>query len=245
MAGHYIQIEDLECRRYSRRWKTRILLTACVLISFGVALHIFSWSGLWPVLFIVNRPVAASLVAHDQKSSSALALIGFKDGKHVMLTSARSSLPRLQMRSLAFRTPLTGRHIRAECSSAPEAATNETSTAKAAIWALRWYKKNLSPLLPPGCRFLPTCSEYARQAFEQYSPEQAAVLTAWRLLRCNPLHVPGFGYGIDDPTWPPPSYWSGTGWSEKSAKQVLEDAARSIKFGEEINSTSNFTSKLT
>lgn len=49
------------------------------------------------------------------------------------------------------------------------------------------------------------------QSFEKYSIPQAAILTAWRLVRCNPLHFPKTGYGLDEPTWPPPAYWAGDG----------------------------------
>lgn len=48
-------------------------------------------------------------------------------------------------------------------------------------------------------------------AFDRYSPAQATVLTAWRLIRCNPLHLDGYGRGVDEPTWPPPAYWAGDG----------------------------------
>ena len=80
-----------------------------------------------------------------------------------------------------------------------------------AVSFLQWYKRTISPLLPPGCRYVPTCSEYAIQSFKQYSVPQAAVLTAWRLVRCNPLHVKGYGFGLDEPCWPPPAYWAGSG----------------------------------
>ena len=46
----------------------------------------------------------------------------------------------------------------------------------------------ISPLLPPSCRFLPTCSVYSMQAIREYGPAKGAVLTAWRLVRCNPIH---------------------------------------------------------
>ena len=81
----------------------------------------------------------------------------------------------------------------------------------AAQAALKFYKQYISPLLPPGCRFIPTCSEYASLAFDRYSAPQAVVLTAWRLVRCNPLHLDGYGRGVDEPTWPPPAYWAGDG----------------------------------
>ena len=47
--------------------------------------------------------------------------------------------------------------------------------------------------------------------FERYPPVQAAVLLSWRLLRCNPLHLNGYGFGVDEPAWPPVAYWAGSG----------------------------------
>ena len=84
-------------------------------------------------------------------------------------------------------------------------------SSEAAVSALQWYKRIISPLLPPGCRFIPTCSEYGQQCFERFTVPQAVVLLIWRLLRCNPLHFPGTGFGIDEPVWPPCAYWAGNG----------------------------------
>ena len=91
----------------------------------------------------------------------------------------------------------------------------------AAIASLRWYKRTISPLLPPGCRFVPTCSEYAVQSFQRFSPPQAAVLTAWRLVRCNPTG----GQGVDEPVWPPPAYNGGSG----VVRTALDDAESRAK----------------
>jgi uncharacterized protein len=57
---------------------------------------------------------------------------------------------------------------------------------------IRGYQLLLSPLSPPSCRFLPTCSEYARQAVEMHGPFKGLVLAAWRLLRCQPLCAGGY-----------------------------------------------------
>jgi len=57
------------------------------------------------------------------------------------------------------------------------------------------YKRRISPLLPPSCRFTPTCSEYARLALLKHGLLRGLALTAGRLLRCQPLH-PG---GVDLP----------------------------------------------
>jgi len=57
------------------------------------------------------------------------------------------------------------------------------------------YKRRISPLLPPSCRFTPTCSEYARLALLKHGLVRGLALAAGRLLRCQPLH-PG---GVDLP----------------------------------------------
>lgn len=59
------------------------------------------------------------------------------------------------------------------------------------------YRRWLSPLLPPACRFEPSCSQYALWALATHRPPRALLLVAWRLLRCQPLCAGG----ID---WPPP-----------------------------------------
>ena len=70
---------------------------------------------------------------------------------------------------------------------------------KAMVASIGFYKRFISPLLPPACRFLPTCSQYGVQAIEEFGPSKGAILTAWRLLRCSPLG----GKGYDPPRWPP------------------------------------------
>jgi len=52
---------------------------------------------------------------------------------------------------------------------------------------LRFYKRAVSPLLPPACRFHPTCSEYAYEAVEKYGIIKGGRLAVWRILRCNPF----------------------------------------------------------
>jgi putative membrane protein insertion efficiency factor len=55
------------------------------------------------------------------------------------------------------------------------------------IMAIGFYKQFISPLLPPACRFLPTCSQYGVQAIKEFGPTKGVILTAWRLARCSPL----------------------------------------------------------
>lgn len=85
-------------------------------------------------------------------------------------------------------------------------AGNKVATAM--ISFIKAYKKELSPLIPPACRFLPTCSVYGVEAIEKFGPTKGAILTAWRLMRCNPFA----GYGIDHPQWPPPGWFAGEKW---------------------------------
>jgi len=67
-----------------------------------------------------------------------------------------------------------------------------TRAAAAPVLAvLRLYRRFVSPLLPPACRFLPSCSEYSAQAIERHGLVRGALLAAWRLLRCNPLNRGG------------------------------------------------------
>ncbi len=60
------------------------------------------------------------------------------------------------------------------------------------IFFIRAYRLLISPLLPPACRFTPTCSEYAMQAIEKYGALRGVYLGARRLLRCHPFHSGGY-----------------------------------------------------
>jgi putative membrane protein insertion efficiency factor len=54
-------------------------------------------------------------------------------------------------------------------------------------FALRAYKRLISPMLPHSCRFVPTCSEYAMEAVERHGAVRGSLLATWRLLRCHPF----------------------------------------------------------
>ncbi len=56
---------------------------------------------------------------------------------------------------------------------------------------IRLYQRALSPFLPAGCRFYPTCSEYSAQALERYNIFKALGLSLVRLLKCHPYHGGG------------------------------------------------------
>lgn len=56
---------------------------------------------------------------------------------------------------------------------------------------LKFYRKYISPLKPPTCRFTPTCSEYAIEAIEKYGAKKGGFLAIKRILRCNPFFPGG------------------------------------------------------
>jgi len=57
---------------------------------------------------------------------------------------------------------------------------------------LRGYKALISPMLPNACRFVPTCSEYASEAIEQFGVVRGLLKALWRLLRCHPFSAGGY-----------------------------------------------------
>jgi len=57
--------------------------------------------------------------------------------------------------------------------------------------ALRGYKRWISPMLPAGCKYVPTCSEYAVQAVERFGIVRGGWMATWRVLRCNPFSKGG------------------------------------------------------
>jgi putative membrane protein insertion efficiency factor len=61
-----------------------------------------------------------------------------------------------------------------------------------ALALLRAYKLLISPLLPGGCRFVPSCADYAQDAVRRYGVLRGSWLAARRLARCHPLCEGGF-----------------------------------------------------
>ena len=59
------------------------------------------------------------------------------------------------------------------------------------ISLLKFYKAVISPWLPPSCRFVPTCSQYAREAIERHGALRGTGMAVWRLLRCQPFCAGG------------------------------------------------------
>lgn len=63
---------------------------------------------------------------------------------------------------------------------------------KLAVGAIKTYKRTVSPLLPPSCRFTPSCSQYTLTAIERYGLLKGGMMGAIRILRCNPFSKGGF-----------------------------------------------------
>ncbi len=63
---------------------------------------------------------------------------------------------------------------------------------KLAVGAIKAYKRTVSPLLPPSCRFTPSCSQYTLTAIERYGLLKGGIMGATRILRCNPFSKGGF-----------------------------------------------------
>ena len=57
---------------------------------------------------------------------------------------------------------------------------------------VRFYRKFISPMRRPCCRFIPTCSQYALEALEKYGAIKGGYLAIKRILRCNPLCKGGY-----------------------------------------------------
>jgi uncharacterized protein len=67
-----------------------------------------------------------------------------------------------------------------------------TPAARVLIVPVLGYRRFVSPLIPPRCRFAPSCSEYAVEALRQHGAVRGLWLTVRRLARCHPFHPGGY-----------------------------------------------------
>jgi hypothetical protein len=63
---------------------------------------------------------------------------------------------------------------------------------QALILPIRGYQRLISPLLPPRCRFIPSCSSYAIEALERHGAARGSWLAVKRICRCHPLNAGGY-----------------------------------------------------
>ena len=64
--------------------------------------------------------------------------------------------------------------------------------SKIFIFFIKLYRKYISPLKKPSCRFHPTCSQYSLLAYEKYGVFKGSYLVLKRILRCHPFHPGGY-----------------------------------------------------
>ncbi|MCM1226794.1 MAG: membrane protein insertion efficiency factor YidD [Clostridium sp.] len=62
------------------------------------------------------------------------------------------------------------------------------------IGIIKFYKKCISPLFPPCCKYYPSCSSYALEAVRKFGFIRGVMLAVWRILRCNPWSMGGIDY---------------------------------------------------
>ena len=60
------------------------------------------------------------------------------------------------------------------------------------LFLIRLYRRCISPMLGPHCRYTPTCSQYAIEAIEKYGALKGGWLALRRILRCHPFHPGGY-----------------------------------------------------
>lgn len=63
---------------------------------------------------------------------------------------------------------------------------------RALLRLIRFYQASVSPLFPPRCRFIPSCSQYALEAVEKHGAVKGTWLAAKRFSRCHPFHKGGW-----------------------------------------------------
>ena len=63
---------------------------------------------------------------------------------------------------------------------------------KLVLSLIKFYRRNISPMSPPKCKYIPTCSQYALEAIERYGVVRGGIKALWRIFRCNPFSKGGF-----------------------------------------------------
>ncbi|XP_018491678.1 UPF0161 protein At3g09310 isoform X2 [Raphanus sativus] len=131
------------------------------------------------VVVSVHRPYATHLISENPNPPKI----------HLKFSTSRLSFHHLshtnkhQLRCLSAKsTPSSP-----DPESPKDGEEQESVGVKVALAMLRFYKREISPVLPRSCRYVPTCSEYSMEAYKRYGVLKGTVLTTWRLCRCNPF----------------------------------------------------------
>lgn len=82
-----------------------------------------------------------------------------------------------------------------------EARRRTSPAAWLLIAPVRFYQKFITPYTPASCRYYPTCSEYAVRSLRTHGAIKGAMLTVWRLLRCNPWSSGGVDHTPERGRW--------------------------------------------
>lgn len=85
---------------------------------------------------------------------------------------------------------------------APNSPVRRNPIASLGIRLIRWYQRTISVGLPRRCRYSPTCSQYAVEALRVHGVVKGTLLSAWRLLRCNPWSEGGVDRVPEKGRWP-------------------------------------------
>lgn len=129
---------------------------------------------------------------------------------NVNVTNYRRYVPYAHVQCLLRSLPIPGhgRGFALDSGGPKEGMTGRVASA-AMVGIIQFYKRYITDNMPPNCRFQPTCSTYMLEAITRYGAVRGFILSAWRIVRCNPTG----GAGYDPVRWPPVSYRAGS-WTE-------------------------------
>lgn len=97
------------------------------------------------------------------------------------------------------------------------------------IALIKFYRKCISPLFPPMCKYYPTCSSYALTAVQRFGFIRGSALAIWRILRCNPWSMGGIDYVPEKFTFKVKKFDYSSLYSENSEKNDTEDCSENMK----------------
>ena len=86
---------------------------------------------------------------------------------------------------------------------------------------IRIYQRTISPLLGPVCRYYPSCSHYGYEAMSVHGALKGTILTAWRILRCNPWSAGGIDEVPARGRWRSPAEAGAVGHSHEARTETV------------------------